>query len=115
MNTLKTLFRLYKLFVRHLPVVTQYEAWSSGDAKALSNFLTSPTGTKWRQIRWERLYQSQVEAIKDGSPSAYSKGIAWGIRSLIAHDDSLLIISPAEADSAENTEKNEGQFVSVNR
>jgi len=116
MKTLQTLFRLYQLFVRRLPVVTEMAEWTNGDAKILSNFLDgTATGRKLRALRYNRIYESQIQAIKDASESGYSKGVAWGIRGSAAYEDSLLILSPTESESQESTDEARGQFQSVNR
>ncbi len=83
----------------------------SADAKALSNFLGSDTGMKFRHLRWNRVYLAQQRAITDRADPAYSAGIAFGIFGTVAEEDSLLQVSLPEQEFGEG---NSG-FRSVNR
>ena len=103
-------------YVRYYPhVVIPQGFWLPEDSKALSNFLTGPTGTKLRNLRWQQLRELERDAIQDRKDSSYTKGIAWGVRSYFGWEDTLLQISPAESESQQTTDKDEGLFVSVNR
>jgi hypothetical protein len=103
------------LFMRKYPYVALPDNyWTSADAKALSNFLGSDTGMKFRHLRWNRVYLAQQRAITDRADPAYSAGIAFGIFGTVAEEDSLLQISLPESASQENTRGTSG-FQSVNR
>lgn len=100
------------LFMRKYPYVTLPDNyWTSADAKALSNFLGSDTGMKFRHLRWNRVYLAQQRAITDRADPAYSAGIAFGIFGTVAEEDSLLQVSLPEQEFGEG---NSG-FRSVNR
>ena len=106
------------LFLRKYPVVSLPDNyWTDADAKAWSNFLGSDTGAKLRHMRWNRVYQSQQNAITDRTDSAYSAGIAFGVLGMTADEDALLQISLPESESLENqtARGNTGHFQSVNR
>jgi len=102
-------------FWKHFPS-TQLSAdyWTNSDARALSVFLTSDPGTKLRHIWAEKVDMSAQRAIMEQAHPEYMAGVAWGIRGMVAHVDSLLKISPA-ASTAQPIEEREGVFQSVNR
>jgi hypothetical protein len=103
------------LYLRKYPVVKLPDNyWTDADAKAWSNFLGSDTGAKLRHIRWNRVYESQQQAVLDRKDSAYSAGIAFGILGMTHDEDALLQISLPTDASLENT-KRTSDFVSVNR
>lgn len=91
--------------------------WTTADSKAWSLFLTSDTGVKLRHLRWNRVYLTAQQAIADRADSTYKCGVAFGVRAMVAEEDSLLMISlPDDALSGnQTTGRNSGQFVSVNR
>jgi hypothetical protein len=105
----------WNFWVYYPVVVIPDRFWTNEDAKALSNFLTGPVGTKLRNLRWQQLRQAEQKAMLDSSDSAYTKGVAWGIRAYFTWEDSLLQISPTESESQPTTEQDEGLFRSVNR
>jgi hypothetical protein len=115
-NVLKYL-RLIKLFWRHFPVLLfPDDYWTSADAKSWSNWLGTDAGAKFRNLRFNMVYESQLKAITERSDSAYAAGVAFGMRAMIAFEDSLLQISLDQGVSDRiATETTEGQFSSVNR
>lgn len=95
------------LYLRTFPVVVLPQGyWSDADAKALSNFLGSDTGAKFRHLRWNAVYQSQLQAIVNRTDSAYASGTAFGMRSLVAFEDSLLQVELPQTEMVEQV----GQF-----
>jgi hypothetical protein len=104
------------LYWRTFPVVVLPDGyWSDADAKALSNFLGTDAGAKFRHLRWNAVYQSQLQAITNRHDSAYAAGTAFGMRSMVAFEDSLLAISLPTSGSSESTTLGISGFQSVNR
>jgi hypothetical protein len=104
--------RLAKLFWRFFPVVSMPPGyWSDADAKSLSNWLGTDSGVKYRHLRWNAVYQSQLQAITNRSDSAYAAGTAFGMRSMVAFEDSLLQIELPQPQIQEQ----DAAFRSVNR
>jgi hypothetical protein len=102
-------------FLHKYPVVVLPDNyWTDADAKAWSNFLGSDTGAKLRHMRWNRVYQSQQNAICDRKDSTFSAGIAFGVLGMTREEDGLLQISLPESGSQENT-RGTSDFRSVNR
>jgi hypothetical protein len=90
--------------------------WTTADSKAWSLFLTSDTGAKLRHLRWNRVYLTAQQAISDRADSTYKCGVAFGVRAMVAEEDSLLVISLPESGFPDNTaEGKSGTFTSVNR
>jgi hypothetical protein len=90
--------------------------WTQGDARVLSNFLTSDTGSKLRNIWVQRLQTQERTAMNDQSPTKFTNGVAWGCRVMIEETDSLLRISPSTSESVDLTERElEATFRSVNK
>ena len=116
MNNLWDRLRAALLFWRKFPVVVLPQGyWTPDDAKSLSNWLGTETGAKFRHLRWNAVYESQLKAIIDRRDSAYSAGTAFGMRSMIAFEDSLLQLPLGESDSLQSTGETSGGFNSVNR
>ena len=106
-------FRVAMMVLRHYPVTVLPDFyWNDGDAKALSNFMTGDTGSKLRHIRFNRVYEAQLMAISDRKDSAFAAGIAFGVRAMVAEEDSLLAV---ELPQPEGHEQDIGGFQSVNR
>jgi hypothetical protein len=70
--------------------------WVDEDAKALSKFLTSRTGNKWRLFMLRHVQESAFRATMERNYAAYECGYASGCRGIMAINDSLLAI-PAPA------------------
>src|SRR6266566_4274870 len=78
--------------------------WIDEDAKALSKFLTSRTGQKWRLMMLKHVQNSAFRAIIERNYAAYECGYASGCRGLMAVSDSLLKVNAPESESStENT------------
>lgn len=91
MNFIRRL-RIAWIFSRNFPY-TELDAdyWLMEDAKTLSNFLTSSTGTKLRFILRNKVSDSANRAVIDTSQrSQHLCGFAAGVRSTVAEIDSLL-------------------------
>jgi hypothetical protein len=89
--------------------------WTNEDARALSNFLVSNTGTKLRHIWSEKVTMSAQRAIMEQSHPEYMAGVAWGIRAMVVETDEHLIISPPMSGSSDTERELEATFRSVNR
>src|SRR5215831_19389133 len=89
--------------------------WTNPDARALSNFLISDPGIKLRHLWVEKVNMSAARAIMEQAHPEYMAGVAWGIRSMVAFNDSLLIVSPPSGGQTEPMEEHEGVFKSVNK
>jgi hypothetical protein len=63
----------------------------------------------------EKVNMSAQRAIMEQAHPQYHAGVAWGIRSLVAFNDSLLSIRLPESASQELSEQQEGVFTSINR
>ena len=99
-------------YLRHYPLVTlPNNYWTSEDARALSNFMSGPTGSKVRHIRFNRVYEAKQQAITDRKDSAYSAGVAFGILAMTSEEDQLLRIELPEPQITEEM----SSFKSVNR
>ena len=97
---------------RTFPYVTiPNDYWTHADAKALSLFLTSDTGAKIRHLRWNRVYLTAQQAISDRQDSTFKCGVAYGVRAMVAEEDSLLEIELPQQETVQQT----GAFASVNR
>jgi hypothetical protein len=95
-----------------MPVVSIPDGyWTHADAKALSLFLTSDTGAKIRHLRWNRVYLTAQQAISDRQDSTFKCGVAYGVRAMVAEEDSLLEIELPQQETVQQT----GGFASVNR
>jgi hypothetical protein len=104
--------RLAKLFWRFFPVVSFLpHYWTDADAKSLSNWLSTDSGVKYRHLRWNAVYQSQLQAITNREDSAYASGASFGMRAMVAFEDSLLQIELPQPELAEQ----DAAFRSVNR
>jgi hypothetical protein len=77
--------------------------------------LTSDTGVKVRHLRWNRVYLTAQQAISDRVDSTYKCGVAYGVRAMVAAEDSLLEISLPTGASSETAPEISGSFRSVNR
>jgi hypothetical protein len=117
MSNFLTRLRAAWLYWRYFPPTTiPPDYWTNADARALSNFLISDPGVKLRHMWVEKIHASADRAIMDQSTSKYSSGVAWGVRAMVAFNDSLLkTISPPTADVGPDVEETEGVFHSVNR
>ena len=104
----KAAFSFWKTF----PVVVIPDGyWTEADSQAFSKFLTSDTGAKLRHIRWNRIYLSAQQAISEQGDSTYKCGIAFGVRAMVAEEDSLLRVELPEPQITEEM----SSFKSVNR
>lgn len=117
MSNLLRRLRAAWFYSRNFPVFDlPHGYWTAVDARILSTFLTSETGTKVRHIWAQNVHQSAQRAIMEsGEHASYKAGVAFGIRSQIADTDSLLIISPEVSESLQTTDTDEGQFRSLNK
>jgi hypothetical protein len=98
--------------MKHYPIVVLPDFyWTDADSKAWSNFLGTETGAKLRNIRFNRVYESQQRAICDRKDSAYSAGIAFGILAMTSEEDQLLQVELPQPELTEAA----GNFKSVNR
>ena len=89
--------------------------WTTDDAKMLSIFLGSHTGTKLRNVLVERMVTTQERAIMDGSESKFANGVAWGVRGTVMEIESRLKLSlPTDESLALTEEQLDGVFRSVN-
>ena len=109
-------FRRFKAAMsmwRTFPVVViPSDYWTHADAKAWSLFLTSDTGVKLRHLRWNRVFLTAQQAISDRQDSTFKCGVAYGVRAMVAEEDSLLAV---ELPQPEGHEQDIGGFQSVNR
>ena len=97
---------------RTFPVVSiPNDYWTDADSKAWSLFLTSDTGAKLRHLRWNRVFLTAQQAISDRADSTFKCGVAYGVRAMVAEEDSLLAITLPEPQITEEM----SQFKSVNR
>ncbi len=92
---MKNLFRRIRiawLFSRNYPYTElPDDYWTMEDAKALSNFLVSSPGVKFRFLLRNKVYDSATRAIIDTSDhSKHHCGFAAGVRGTLAEMDSLL-------------------------
>ena len=104
-------------FWKHFPP-TQLPSdyWTNPDARALSSFLVCDPGIKLRHMWVEKVHMSAQRAIMEQAHPEYMAGVAWGIRSMVAFTDSLLMISLPASELSELTEHQiEGEFRSVNK
>jgi hypothetical protein len=108
LRRLKAAFSMWRTFP---VVVIPSDYWTDADAKAWSLFLTSDTGTKLRHLRWHRVFLTAQQAISDRQDSTFKCGVAYGVRAMVAEEDSLLAI---ELPQPEITEE-QSAFKSVNR
>jgi hypothetical protein len=105
---LRAAFSMLKTF----PVVTiPSDYWTAADSKAWSLFLTSDTGAKLRHLRWNRVYLTAQQAIAEQKDSTYKCGVAFGVRAMVAEEDSLLRVELPEPQITEEM----SSFKSVNR
>jgi hypothetical protein len=72
--------------------------------------LGTDAGVKYRHLRFNAVYQSQLQAITNRQDAAYAAGMAFGMRSMVAFEDSLLQIELPEIELQPST-----GFASVNR
>jgi hypothetical protein len=99
-------------YLKHYPVITlPPNYWNDADARALSNFMTGDTGSKLRNMRFNRVYESQQLAITDRKDSAYSAGVAFGILAMTSEEDALLKIELPTP----NIPEQDSSFRSINR
>lgn len=111
MSNLFRRLRAAFLFWRVFPVVLLPDGyWTDADAKSLSNWLGTDAGVKFRHLRFNAVYQSQLQAITNRSDSAYAAGTAFGMRSMVAFEDSLLQIKLPDVEVQPST-----GFASINR
>src|SRR5215471_2381265 len=103
-------------FWRHFPpIVTPRGYWTNTDAHHLSDFLTSDTGSKLRNMWKENVNSSAQNAIVERPNAQYWSGIAWGVRAQTVFTDSLLKLSPVESESPQTEEGGEEPFQTVNK
>jgi hypothetical protein len=109
---LKAAWHFWKYFP---PTQLPGSYWTNEDARALSNFLVSGTGTKLRHIWSEKVTMSAQRAIMEQSHPEYMSGMAWGIRAMVVEVDEHLQISPPVSGSPDTERELEATFRSVNR
>ena len=108
LRRLRAAFSMWRTF----PVVSvPSDYWTAADSKAWSLFLTSDTGVKIRHLRWNRIYLCAQQAISDREDSTFKCGVAYGVRAMVAEEDSLLQIELPQPELTEAA----GNFKSVNR
>jgi len=104
------------IFSRYFPYVDiPDDYWTREDAMAFSNFMVNDTGVKLRHMWRMAVHNSAQKAISERKDSSYVCGVAFGIRSLLAETDSLLVISPDLGEVDQTTMENDSQFKSINR
>jgi hypothetical protein len=111
-NFFRRLKSAWSMWTTFPTVVIPENYWTNADSKAWSLFLTSDTGVKLRHLRWNRVYLTAQQAISDRVDSTYKCGVAFGVRAMVAEEDSLLSVSLPET---ELTGMDKGGFRSVNR
>lgn len=82
----------------HVPELPK-DLWLEDDAKALSKFLTSRTGKKWRLFMLKHVQSAAFRAIIERNYASYECGYASGCRGLMAVSDSLLAVPAPESGS----------------
>jgi hypothetical protein len=92
-------------------VVIPNDYWTDADSQAWSKFLLSDTGAKLRHLRWNRVYLTAQSAISERHDSTYKCGVAFGVRAMVAQEDSLLKVELPQPELAEE----DAAFRSVNR
>ena len=105
---LRAAFSMLKTFP---VVIIPNDYWTDADSQAWSKFLLSDTGAKLRHLRWNRVYLTAQQAISEQTDSTYKCGVAFGVRAMVAEEDSLLKVELPQPEIHEQ----DAAFRSVNR
>jgi hypothetical protein len=105
-------FKAAMSMLNTFPVVSIPDSyWTEADSQAWSKFLLSDTGAKLRHLRWNRVYLTAQQAISEQQDSTYKCGIAFGVRAMVAEEDSLLKVELPQPEIHEQ----DAAFRSINR
>lgn len=89
-------FRAAFLFSQIHPHIEHAPGWTDEDAKALSKFLTTPTGARYRRTLFHHVQACAFRATMERNHAAYECGYASGARGLCSVSDSLLNVKQQE-------------------